>query len=74
MESLPVSAEAKMVRAGGTTGPVVSPSLSQSMLVELSPVSGGTEGPRGEGTIHPRFSRNLAKFQLGTVGHPADAL
>ena len=23
---------------------------------------------------YPRFSRNLAKFQLGTVGHPADAL
>ena len=38
------------MRVGATTGPAGSPSLSQSVLVELSPVSRGTEGPRGEGT------------------------
>lgn len=56
-----------MVRAGGTTGPVVSPSLSQSMLVELSQSGGGTEGPRGgRGQYILGFPRNLAKFQLET--------
>lgn len=72
MESLPVSAEARMVRgwrhyrACGFTLP-----FTEHAGGAVS--SQRTEGPRGKGQYILGFQGNLAKFQLGTVGHP-DAL